>query len=1815
MHVTIRSAQSLLLSMGLLLGVMNFEVRGSSRNLETEESPQSAFGTQSLTLLQQSSTGLPDILVVPSLDFGEVERLTESLTLLHVSNTGSAELTVESLVSSRPEFRVDTAAPFGVAPGGSFPVEVVFTPSSAGQVVGALDIGSNDPDEPSVRVSLRGTGFGNPAIEISPPEVEFGCLRLGLNSASRPTIRNPSQDLLRIFGVTSDSPEFFPTGWPETLEGGQSATLTIIFTPAEGGTRRGKMTIESNDPDEPRLVIDVSGKGVVGNNPCADFAWDPTSVSIGEEVQFLNRSTSTDGDANRYSWDFNNDGLEDSDQINPSHTFDSAGPQKVLLTVMNSYGEQTVTKIVPVGRPDRPVVTSVERQFGDFFLEGVHEVIPDNRFDVEVEWNGAPGSVFVRLDNGPSMEIPSDSQGGSITFDMADFPTGLEPTEIDIWARNQAGLVGDPFTERLHVFPFPDWLRRVFNLQIGQLSFQADPEEGTVDHLLTLEFPQPRLGGFFLNIPSAVPLLGGRFGMDASYTRIDGRVSSIGEGFFGMRAFSGFQAMNGEVEGRGSGNGEFVMRPGEGLRLTSGSFNFAMRGTIRRSASLGDAIPALKKLEKKKVIGNLIKALNEGVTLVGELSPSLQMQMAFQERLGRLALDNAQGTLGLQMKATAQTQFLNLTASAWLAGGGSLTIGVPEPFLRELRLNAQIGAEITIDLLFGSLEPRATLDVNCTWRPTGGSQVRCGLGGSSSSGLNGPAEESLRLRTVRVPYHEYGAYSAFAPRELPFRRDSRLPSDLRQTVVVQNIFPGASPTLVETGDGKVLLWEHQDIADPVEQSTEIAFSVHDGQAWSAPALINDDRRVEIDPVAGVDDSGQVVAAWLRIKDSAFQGQIETFDDLPAFYSQMEVVSAVLDPSTGTWSTIVSLTDDQAFDHNLVLSSDGDGNLLLTWLSNPQAELLATPEAPAILFASRWSEGAWSSPAIVATGLVGVTGHAAAISGTEAFIALAVDPDSAVAGDEAIDLYQWNSSEWTGARFASGNGGNRLPAAAFDSDGRGHLVWAQGQNLVHTPLDDVDPRLIRSAGTSLGFQDVQLLAVAGGDLVLVWQEASNNAPSDLFSLIYEAQLDRWSEDRRLTMDETLSHSLSAFHAVDGSIEVAYLATEVLRSTETVIVEGTTTQIPNIPKNARTDIRTLEHTLIRDLAISRADLELSPVRPLPGQNTDLTLTVHNSGDFEVGPFAVEIHSGPSVQEGILVGRQVVGTLPAGAQAEFELRLEYPQSGGDIIVVIDADEAVAEFDEGNNTAIVRLTNSPPLPALVAGATRGSAPFEVSFSADQSVDPEDDALSFEWSFGDGSPVRTDASLTHTFVYPGEYVAVLTVTDEAGASVSDSVTIQVDPVVLFFSFFESFGDGFTGFAVANFSEEPANLEFRAFLPDGQLLSTPGNPSHIQLASGHQTAMLAREFFQLPESATAGWVELTTDNPQIGGFQQFGDQNRLDGAVASIRPTQALYFTRIFEGPDAFRGRPAQTRLSLANPSSLAARLEITLHPGDGSPSISIERAIPGRGFLVESPSSLFGQLPGPEAYIQIETIEGEGVTGVALVELPDQGTTIGLKGTSRSPAQVLYSAQLAHIDSTLFTNLKLVNVGNLPRTVQLEAISDRGGLLADPVVIEIQPGEAFQADAGALFSLPAGQPSVGSLRVNVDASGIVGDVLFGGEDLQSAAALPLQTEPFSRAIFNQVANIPGVIFTGLAFFNVGSQSAEVTVEVFTADGVRAGVTTLSLEPGRRIARTLAELVPESVGQVRGYVIVRSTQPLIAQELFGNFSQTLLSAVPPTVID
>jgi glucose/arabinose dehydrogenase/chitodextrinase len=77
---------------------------------------------------------------------------------------------------------------------------------------------------------------------------------------------------------------------------------------------------------------------------------------------------------------------------------------------------------------------------------------------------------------------------------------------------------------------------------------------------------------------------------------------------------------------------------------------------------------------------------------------------------------------------------------------------------------------------------------------------------------------------------------------------------------------------------------------------------------------------------------------------------------------------------------------------------------------------------------------------------------------------------------------------------------------------------------------------------------------------------------------------------------------------------------------------------------------------------------------------------------------------------------------------------------------------------------------PDAAASAAASTAPLAVDFDARASSDPDGDALTYSWDFGDGQ-AGTGAQAQHVYALAGEYTAKLTVSDGLGGSAVTTVT------------------------------------------------------------------------------------------------------------------------------------------------------------------------------------------------------------------------------------------------------------------------------------------------------------------------------------------------------------------------------------------------------------------------------------------------------------
>ncbi|MBN1592748.1 MAG: right-handed parallel beta-helix repeat-containing protein [Candidatus Coatesbacteria bacterium] len=116
-----------------------------------------------------------------SIDFGEVNTGERGTQMVTVKNVGDADLTVESITSDNSVFEpsFDGDLPIALEPNERLEIDVTFAPVAEGIFDGALEVISDDPDTPSLMVTLSGEGVEvshDLTVEVWPSsnEVSFG---------------------------------------------------------------------------------------------------------------------------------------------------------------------------------------------------------------------------------------------------------------------------------------------------------------------------------------------------------------------------------------------------------------------------------------------------------------------------------------------------------------------------------------------------------------------------------------------------------------------------------------------------------------------------------------------------------------------------------------------------------------------------------------------------------------------------------------------------------------------------------------------------------------------------------------------------------------------------------------------------------------------------------------------------------------------------------------------------------------------------------------------------------------------------------------------------------------------------------------------------------------------------------------------------------------------------------------------------------------------------------------------------------------------------------------------------------------------------------------------------------------------------------------------------------------------------------------------------------------------------------------------------------------------------------------------------------
>lgn len=235
--------------------------------------------------------------------------VTNSFT---IQNIGEADLNISSIDvigADATDFTVTNIVTPSIISGlTDVSFDVTYSPSSSGVGVATIQVNNDDDDEGIYAFDVTGLGQTPQEINVqgngedivsgddTPSETDgtdFGTVIVGTTATSTFTIQNTGEASLNIsligtFGGDTDQFNITNITTPLAIEGGNSTTFDVEYSPTEEATHVFFLGISSDDADEALYAFDLTGVGQID-----PFIADSTAV-----LNFYNSNNGSDWTAN-----------------------------------------------------------------------------------------------------------------------------------------------------------------------------------------------------------------------------------------------------------------------------------------------------------------------------------------------------------------------------------------------------------------------------------------------------------------------------------------------------------------------------------------------------------------------------------------------------------------------------------------------------------------------------------------------------------------------------------------------------------------------------------------------------------------------------------------------------------------------------------------------------------------------------------------------------------------------------------------------------------------------------------------------------------------------------------------------------------------------------------------------------------------------------------------------------------------------------------------------------------------------------------------------------------------------------------------------------------------------------------------------------------------------------------------------------------------------------------------------------------------------------------------------------------------------------
>ncbi len=205
----------------------------------------------------------------PSFYLGAPELGEQRSRRFALQNRGTRSLhttAIRLIDDASGQFSLDAPTlPASIAPYEAITVEVYFRAVEAGLATATLETLSDDPDTPSLQITLFAIGT-RAVLTVSPSEIDFGSVAPGIGARRELTLGNEGDTTMFGTLTLTGDPEFELLGSQSfgLLAGGEFQ-IPVRFRPDTAThVAFAELVITSNDPETPTLTVPLRGSGSFG---------------------------------------------------------------------------------------------------------------------------------------------------------------------------------------------------------------------------------------------------------------------------------------------------------------------------------------------------------------------------------------------------------------------------------------------------------------------------------------------------------------------------------------------------------------------------------------------------------------------------------------------------------------------------------------------------------------------------------------------------------------------------------------------------------------------------------------------------------------------------------------------------------------------------------------------------------------------------------------------------------------------------------------------------------------------------------------------------------------------------------------------------------------------------------------------------------------------------------------------------------------------------------------------------------------------------------------------------------------------------------------------------------------------------------------------------------------------------------------------------------------------------------------------------------------------------------------------------------------